>query len=208
MTGWRLSPIHAFALLPVTVLVLADAAAAQGRRSTFEPGVSYRPSGQKSLAEYANQTAVSCRDLCIRDDRCRHWVYVTAAAPQANVRNACALYATPPVSTPIKTHARGWIVGGRVLTRGGRRRVSTYEPGVLFSRRNQTSGYSYLENTVVQRCREACLGDARCRHWSYITANGPEKVRNSCMLYDTPPVRQAVQGRYRAAVISGRISTR
>jgi hypothetical protein len=99
----------AFAALGVALMLGAGGAARaqQPRSSTLEAGV-YIEFGP-SFLDYQNiANAERCRTLCLQDQRCRVWRYVTGTAPAeyGRARRVCLLGDRAPQS---RTRPGGWV---------------------------------------------------------------------------------------------------
>lgn len=96
-------------------LVLGAAGSAQAqqpRTATIEPGV-YIEFGP-SFVDYQNiENAERCRTLCVQDQRCRVWRYVTGTAPAeyGRARRLCVLGDRPPQT---RTQPGAWAISGIV----------------------------------------------------------------------------------------------
>lgn len=105
---------HFPASLGIVALALAAAAAQaqQPRASTVEPGV-YIEFGP-SFLDYQNiENADRCRDLCLQDQRCRVWRYVSGTAPAeyGRARRVCVLSDRAPQT---RTSPGAWVTSGQV----------------------------------------------------------------------------------------------
>jgi hypothetical protein len=93
-------------------LGVGAAAAQQTRTSTIEPGV-YIEFGP-SFVDYQNiDSAERCRTLCLQDQRCRTWRYVTGTAPAeyGRARRLCVLSDRAPQT---RTRPGPWATSGQV----------------------------------------------------------------------------------------------
>jgi len=89
-----------------------SAQAQQPRNATLEPGV-YIEFGP-SFVDYQNiENAERCRTLCLQDQRCRVWRYVTGTAPAeyGRARRLCVLGDRAPQT---RTQTGAWAISGVV----------------------------------------------------------------------------------------------
>jgi hypothetical protein len=106
--------IRQLALAGIAALALGASAQAQQppRASTVEGGV-YMEFGP-SFVDYQNiESAERCRDLCLQDQRCRVWRYVSGTAPAeyGRARRVCVLGDRAPQT---RTRPGGWVTSGQV----------------------------------------------------------------------------------------------
>jgi hypothetical protein len=104
----------ALAVLGVALMLGAGgtANAQQPRTSTLEAGV-YIEFGP-SFVDYQNiDSAERCRTLCLQDQRCRVWRYVTGTAPAeyGRARRVCVLSDRAPQT---RTQPGRWVSSGVV----------------------------------------------------------------------------------------------
>ena len=103
------------ALLGFAALALMAAAPAQAQQprvSTVEPGV-YIEFGA-SFLDYKNiESGERCRDLCLQDQRCKVWRYVSGTAPAeyGTARRVCVLSDRAQQS---RTTPGTWVTSGQV----------------------------------------------------------------------------------------------
>jgi hypothetical protein len=118
-----------------------------------------------------------CREACVEDTRCKAYTYVKPG--EQGTRGHCWLKNAIPSRSSSDGRASGIVRGGHEVDIG-------------------RDGADYrsidLASANPSLCRDACIGEARCRAYTYVAPGiqGPQAV---CWLKDRAPAPEAKAGR-------------
>jgi hypothetical protein len=146
-------------LLRACLVTLAFAAAVTATRAAQAQANFDRPGGDYQSSPVASGDPAECALGCEHDRHCRAWSfsYPTDTAGGA----VCWLKSSVPARIPDKCCVSGVRGAGVVEPRNGAIETSIDRAGGDYHSFEPKSGEG------DETCKAACIGDARCRAWTY-----------------------------------------
>jgi PAN domain len=176
-------------LLRACLVTLAFLAAATATRPAQAQANFDRPGGDYSSSLVASGDPADCALVCERDRRCRAWSfnYPTDAAGGA----VCWLKSNVPARTQDNCCVSGVRGAGVVEPRNSAGEISIDRVG------GDYRNFDLKSSDGDEACKAACMGDNKCRAWTYARPGYVGKDAHCFLKKDIKPPRR------KAGFISG-----
>ena len=176
-------------LLSAWFVALAVSAAATATRPAQAQANFDRPGGDYSSSLVASRDPADCALVCERDRRCRAWSfnYPTDVAGGA----VCWLKSNVPARTQDNCCVSGVRGAGVVEPRNSAEEISIDRVG------GDYRNFDLKSSDGDEACKAACVGDNKCRAWTYARPGYVGKDARCFLKKDIKPPRR------KAGYISG-----
>jgi hypothetical protein len=168
-----------------------QSARARMERNTNRPGEDYKD------LDLSSPEPQLCAEACMKDARCRAWTYVSPGVQADNAR--CWLKDKIPPAVPDDNCVSGLKDSGAALQRdggegtvrsssGSKQQINSQRYPMEWNTNRPGEDYKDLDlsSPEPQLCAEACMKDARCRAWTYVSP-GVQADNARCWLKDKIP---------------------